>query len=139
MPLIPSWRPPRRIVQAMAAELTLMAAGALNILLVLLFFFGVHGIPDAMYIYLNVGQFALGAGAFGFLLTYLLITSDVLADYCHLFPLAQHTLYHTLAFIVTYHEINTPHTDGDLIAALTFMMGMSVSSIGANLTYLHNA
>lgn len=136
---IPPWKPPRRIVQAMAAELLLLGASIVNIAFVLLFFFGVRSIPDAAYIYFNVGEFALGAAAFAALAVYLLLTMVELADYCHLIPLAQHTAYHVLAFIVTYHEINSAHTDGDLVAALVFMMGMSVASIGACLTYLHGS
>ena len=136
---IPPWKPPRRIVQAMAAEMLLLGASVVNIVFVLLFFFGVRSIPDAAYIYFNVGEFALGAAAFSALAVYLLLTTVELADFCHLIPLAQHTAYHVLAFIVTYHEINSAHTDGDLVAALVFMMGMSVASIGACLTYLHGS
>lgn len=130
---------PKRRTASIAAETILLLASILNILIVVPFFFGARTLHDAVYIYFNVGEFALGAAVFVGLAIYLALNNATIADCCHLIPLAQHTLYHVLAFIVTYHEINTPHTDGDVVAALSFMIGMSISSIGACMNYLRSA
>ncbi len=130
--------PTRRFVAAIAAETLLLLANALGIFVVLLFFMGAH-LPDALYIYWNVAEFAVGASVFAALLVYLAVNEMPFDAYCHLTPPAVHTLYHVAAFVVAFRELNSPHTDGDLVAALTMMIGLSAASIGTCLSYLHNS
>lgn len=130
--------PPRRFVAAIAAETLLLLINALGIFVVLLFFMGAS-IPDTMYIYWNVAEFSIGAGVFAALLVYLAVKEMPFTAYCHLTPPAAHTLFHVAAFIVAFRELHSPHTDGDMVAALTMMIGLSAASIGTCLSYLHNS
>lgn len=129
---------PTRHYMAIAAETLLIVSNTAQLLMLISFFWGGQA-SDAVYIYANVFQAALGSVLFLLLGAYWLIQEEAFATYCHLIPLSMHVITHLFAFTFANYAIASTHTIGSLLATLGFMMGMSFASININLTYLHNA
>lgn len=123
---------------AIAAETILLLCNIVQIIVVLVFFWGGTG-PDALYIYMNVAQITVALLLLLGLGTYNIVTEKAFAAYCHLIPIIMHMALHTSTFTVAIYLIGSPHPQTSLITTLVMMIGASYTSTNSNLVYLHNA